>query len=92
MLPIAVCCEHCLELIAREKPGCARIWMMLCASQRNGIVSDVPDMINFRLSYLEKMGFITTTDQKDTLSVKVHGHKTDGECSFFCTGKCKQQE
>ena len=89
MTRLSFCCEHCLESIARESTIAARMWAVLCEMQVNGYVLHIPNYNYISLALLERLGFITTTDHEKTLSVRVHGQKSDGECDFFCTGKCR---
>lgn len=81
-----ICCEQCLENIARNSTNAARIWMDLCAiNVKKGnpfplLTIDFPE-----LRALEQMGFIVTTDQNGKLMIRLNGRcLTDDGYDFFC--------
>jgi hypothetical protein len=81
-----ICCEKCFETICKRNTKAAKLWMDFCAFhlQERGLVilhsSDFPE-----LRILEKMGFLISTDQKNSLAIRVHGQMrtTEGD-NFFC--------
>ena len=80
-----ICCEKCFEDIGRKSCNAAKLWMDLCA-----LYLEEGDY--FRLSgcsseirILEKMRFLLSTDEAETIAVHVKGHiLSDMGEHFFC--------
>jgi hypothetical protein len=89
-----VCCQNCFERIARVDTVSARLWMDFCKWQLECgkvLVFECGDFAEFRI--LENLGFIVSTEQADTISVKVQGHiYTFTDEHFFCIGNCEEEK
>lgn len=88
-----LCCDDCVELIAKRSPTAARLWMDLCEIQTRCKVFALKIEDNPPLALLEFLGFITTTDQKspdgvDMIVIRTHGGSIDPLGIFFCGGSC----
>lgn len=75
----AVCCNQCFHSIATQDAPAAKLWLDLCAYfvkwEGNFKLREnrVPGVIKHFKS-LEKMGFITTADGPDAVTVRVNGY------------------
>lgn len=80
-----VCCFECFQDIVKENPAASKIWLDLCS-----LVEDPGDLIVFKsldfdeLQYLEKCGFIITTETDKELIIKVLGVEEDEEGEQYC--------
>lgn len=86
-----LCCDDCFAMLAKRSTRAAKLWLDLCDAQRRyGIFGLVTPDTTPSLLLLEHMGFITTTDTRDLIVVKVHGQEDDQLGAFFCGGKCDE--
>ena len=68
------CCDKCFEEIAKIYAPSARIWMDLCAlSVKRGHIMQlsIPDSDPLRI--LENLGFLVSTEQEETITIKMNG-------------------
>ena len=81
-----ICCEKCLEDIARINALSGRLWLDLCKIQTlssKPIILETPDSTAFQ--DLETRGYILTTDHEDKMVIRVLGHTlADNGEYFFC--------
>jgi hypothetical protein len=83
-----LCCDECFDLLAKRSPRAARLWLDLCEIQNTCALFGLKIHDNELLQLLEILSFITTTDTKEVIVVKVHGKVEDTLGSFFCGGNC----
>lgn len=80
-----ICCEKCFEVAAKRSPDAAKLWMDFCAIRlEEGEVICLQK--NFpELRSLEMLGFLVSTEQEDTIAVRINGHMQtlNGE-HYFC--------
>lgn len=84
----AKCCDECFDLLARQSPPAAALWIKLCEIQETCRIFALRIDDNPYLTLLEKARFITTSETADTIIVKVHGKIYDPDGSYFCGGCC----
>ncbi len=83
-----LCCDKCFFLIAERNATAAKLWLDLCQVQENCLCFGLKLLDNPYLELLEELRFITTTDTKDMILVKVQGIAFDEAGAFFCGGLC----
>lgn len=81
-----ICCQSCFDDIAKKSTTSARLWMDFCAARMENqmpLQLKGPDCPQIRI--LEQMGFLISTDRKNSISIKVNGYMNteDGE-HYFC--------
>jgi hypothetical protein len=75
----AVCCNQCFHHIASNDAPAAKLWLDLCAcfvrweGQLKVKENRVPGVIKHFRS-LEKLGYISTADGPDAVSIRVNGY------------------
>lgn len=75
----AICCDQCFQIIASKDVQAAQLWLSLCAYfvKFEGIFklreTHVPQAIK-HFKHLESLGFITTADGLESVSVRVNGY------------------
>lgn len=81
-----ICCEKCFEEIGKKNTRAARLWMDFCAvrlEKGSPVLLENQDFPELRV--LETLGFLTSTDLQDSLSVRINGHmNTEDGDHFFC--------
>ena len=84
-------CFDCFVFLSKTNIKAARLWNDLCeAHRRYGIFGLVTSDTTPSLIFLERMGFIITTDTRDLIVVKVCGQQDDQDGFFFCGGRCDE--
>lgn len=88
-----VCCDECFRTVGQRSGQAARLWINLCNARRvKGPVFEVYDSDLPELRTLELLGYITTTETANSLSVKVNGyHVSESSAAFFCLN-CEEHE
>lgn len=86
-----ICCEKCLETIAKHSTSAAKFWMDLCSCHKeNGPLVFMYNESD-EVKELEKLGFLISTETKNGLLVQAVGTIcTKGEV-FFCAKMCDHQ-
>lgn len=88
----ALCCDDCFAMLAKNNTKIARLWMDLCEAQcRYGIFGLVSSDTTPSLVFLERLGFILTTDTRDLIIVKVRVERDEDDRLFFCGGQCDSE-
>lgn len=76
---MVLCCNECFKEIAQKDSGAAKMWLDLCAHyvQNEGRLllreNRVPWTIPL-FKTLERLGFISTVDGLDAVSIRVNGY------------------
>lgn len=84
-----LCCDDCFAQLAKHSTKIAKLWLDLCEAQaRYGIFGLLSPDSTPSLVYLERNGFIITTDTSDLIIVKVRGELDEHHSFFFCGGNC----
>lgn len=86
-----VCCENCLELIGRQNTKMASNWVQLVEkSDFYPVVKADHDVYEKHLLPLERMQFITSTDDGECVLVRLIGkqYEAQGDYFFVCGGRC----
>lgn len=84
----AICCEHCFHFISKKNQAAGALWLELCDLKilhgKFGLhLEDFKE-----LALLEQLGFITTTETKNLILVRVNCEKYDADGRFFCGSNC----
>jgi len=81
-----ICCEKCFETIGKKNTKAARLWMDFCAMKlQNGEVVEIETQDFPELRVLENLGFLISTEKKNSLAVRIKGHMSTEEGEhFFC--------
>lgn len=80
-----ICCEDCYAAICKKSIKAAKLWMQLCAVKMTKDVFVLENNDFPELRILENMGFLVSTDQYKSLSIKTRDFKlTEDDQPFFC--------
>lgn len=89
-----ICCEKCFKVIGKKNTTAARLWMDLCTIYlEHRKVIETPASYVKELRILENLGYILTTDQDETILIKVLGHLvSQSGVHCFCTQEDHYEE
>lgn len=72
-----------MEFIARKSPGIARIWLDMCHLQNNSAIMNYTEESDV-LSFLERSGFLISTETSDFVHVRMLGKQDSFGSTTFC--------
>jgi hypothetical protein len=84
-----LCCNHCFEEIAKRDTRAARMWLDLCSVYHavQGVFA-IKDIEDRPLRFLERGGFVTSTEDGSHIAIRVNGYFLDAENNeIFCINK-----
>lgn len=88
-----VCCQKCVEFLGKKSTSIVMIWLEMCAAylDANKPIVAAPTESN-TLEFLEKNGFIVTTDAGENVLIVPQGYHHEPDWNtpdFFCVNPSK---
>lgn len=80
------CCVSCFDKIAQKKPKAANLWLNICNvyTSVQGLFA-VKNFDTKELRYLERNGFLVTSDDDEYIVIKLKGCLSDSKQNFvYC--------
>ena len=80
------CCSQCFESIAERNTRAARMWLDLC-NAFHGVrgVLFIRNIEERPFRFLERRGFVTSTEDGDYIAIRVNGYSINAENDeIFC--------
>ncbi len=80
-----ICCDKCFEVIGKYNTKAAKLWMDLCSLRMSmgeiiTLSQNCPEIRD-----LELLGFLVSTDQISSISLRIKGYiPTEDGQHFFC--------